>query len=144
MLEYDYVRMLEQDKKNEWGNCERGSRKKGKGPFASSALVPCLVLEWDFMPPVLNIYIQFMTCLFLLHVRIQLQNQIWSVNPEFGYRLLPYLSNITCSMCQGIVCTLFYPENVLEKDCSVNMYLLTFIYLFFWFWFSDYVFSEFK
>lgn len=147
MLKYDDVRMLEQGWKNEWGMLNkalgtvRGCRERGRGPFAWSALVLCLVLEWDFMPPVLNIYIQFMTCLSLLGVRTQLQNPIWSEYPEFGYcLLLPYPFNIIYSMFQGIVLKLFCPENILDKDCSVNMYLLTFIYLFFWLWISDHAF----
>lgn len=39
-------------------NCERGSRKKGRGPFTQVCFVPWIILGQDFVPPVTNIYIQ--------------------------------------------------------------------------------------
>lgn len=54
------------------GDLRQRLQEKGRGPFPQVCFVPWMVLGRDFLFPMTNIYIQFMTGLFLLDIRSQL------------------------------------------------------------------------
>ena len=88
-----------------------------EGLLPQIRFVPWIVLRCDFVPPMANIYIQLIKCLFLLDVRC-------SVSPEPSYGLclafVPFPDRIH-SACQAIVFKLVCPEKALGKNCSANI-----------------------
>lgn len=47
-----------------WGTVREVPGKKGRGLFPQAPFVSWIVLEFDFMPPVTNIYSQFIRCVY--------------------------------------------------------------------------------
>lgn len=94
---------------------------------------PWIVLRYNFVPPALNIYIQFKR-----HVcswgMAEYSCRTQSLYPDSGYGLLlcfHALPDIIYRMCQVLVFKLYHREKVLGDGCSVSIwYVLTGTYLY--------------
>ena len=118
---------------NALGNCERGSRRKGKGPLSQVHFVPWIVLGCDFCAPATNISTQFTrhvySCWVSEHSYRTQSGERAELSAVVGVpwiwiwpsALLHAFPERISSTCQVIVFRLVCPENVLGMGCSVDI-----------------------